>query len=184
MKNKPRLCLALYARPKHPGTYDYALLVCPKKLGFTADKFYVKNAVKIINGAVSHTWAYEAAKIEDLLQEHHLLARIVIAKVLEIQRVDGVLRRVPLYPAQRNGDEDGSEVATCVTWVHLALAKLRDAGVVSHLQPWDAIRGRAVFYVEQKKMTGRWDEESAKPPMPSVPTLDLLQPQPNPEVMP
>ena len=183
MRNKPRLCLALYARPKHPGTYHYALLVCPKKLGLAADKYHVKNNAGLISHQ-SQPWSYETGNVQDLSQEYLLLARFVIAKVTKPEKIDAVLRRVPLY----HEEKDVADVFTCLTWVHLAAAKLRDAGVVSRLQPWHSIRGRAVRYVEQKKLAGRWDADSSGRPLrPSVPTVDLLRGPlqgPNPEVMP
>ena len=181
MRNKPRLCLALYIRPKHPGTYDYALLVCPKDLGLLADKYYVENVSQV---SAMQSWEYECSRAEDLTQDPLLLARCIVAKVLKPERINEVLQRVPLCPTQQSANQDANEMATRVSWIHLALAKLRDAGVISRLEPWASIRGRAVRYVEQKKMAGRWDGEG-KVASPSVPTLDLLPgPQPNSEVIP
>ncbi|KAF2240111.1 hypothetical protein EV356DRAFT_527947 [Viridothelium virens] len=195
MRNKPRLCLALYARPKHPGTYRYALLVCTKKLDLTAEKYCVEKVAKVGDGIVSQLWVYETSQVKDLSQEDLLLARFVIAKVFKPERVDDILQRVPLHQTKLDQEEETREVSTSVAWVHLALAKLRDAGVISRLQPWQSIRGRAVRYVEQKKMAGRWEGinndgdagnanlHPGKIPT-SVPTLDLLGPPPNSEVTP
>ncbi|KAL9089434.1 MAG: hypothetical protein Q9165_005755 [Trypethelium subeluteriae] len=169
--------------------------MCPKKLDLTAEKYYVEKVAQVGDGIVSQLWVYETSQVKDLSQEDLLRARFIIAKVFKPDMVDEVLQRVPLHQTRLDQEEETREVATSVSWVHLALAKLRDAGVISRLQPWQSIRGRAVRYVEQKKMAGRWEEDNhdgdvgpanlhpGKIPT-SVPTLDLLGPPPNSEVTP
>ncbi|KAF7594419.1 hypothetical protein BBP40_009239 [Aspergillus hancockii] len=86
--NKPRLLLALYARPKHPESYHCALLISPKiettpsKKRLSAFKYHIRNTIANINDQLSELWRFERDVVENLNQEPRLLVCVVIGKVL------------------------------------------------------------------------------------------------------
>ncbi|KAI9713509.1 MAG: hypothetical protein M1820_000891 [Bogoriella megaspora] len=134
-------------------------MICPKKLGIrTAEKYEVKSVPQAAGQEPSRAWMLEFSEVEDIAKDHQLLARIVIAKVPKPLKVQETLLKVPIEQKAEVDDLD-DELAcafTCVAWVSLALAKLRDARLVYYLDPsWDALRGRAVRYVESLKLAGQ-----------------------------
>lgn len=174
-RNKPRLQLALYARPKHPGTYHYALLVSPKSTknqqASLATKHDVKNTLQNISGALTQPWRYERLAISDVQLEQRLLVRIVIAKVTSPDALERILEAVPVY--QIDGpDQAKAQSFTCLTWVRAALEELRVQGAVSELGNFEGIQKKALEYVERKKEMGRWSA-GWKGDV-GVPMLDLL----------
>ena len=100
-RNKPRLQLALYARPKQRGTYHYALFVSPKstkqKLANSATKHHVKNTVQNISGEVSQPWRYERLTISNVQLEPRLLIRIIIAKITSSDMLEEILEVTLIY---------------------------------------------------------------------------------------
>lgn len=176
VRNKPRLQLALYARPKHPSTYHYALLITrktnknPKTTPNSATKFHVKNTIQMIDGQVVQPWRFERNFITDLSQEHRLLACVIVGKILS-DVVEQVLTEVPVHQIH-DSDAAETQAFTCQTWVRTALDELRDSGAVSGLLDWEVIQKAALEYVEKKKES-RWAigmETHNK----RIPTMDLL----------
>lgn len=182
-RNKPRLQLALYARPKYPGTYHYALFLSPKPNppgnGRTATKYHVKNTLQQdISGQLEQPWRYEEADIEDVRLEHRLLVRVVIAKVISADALRRVLEGVPVYQVDDDYvDRERARGFDCVTWVRTALEMLKEegSGVLTGLGDWEVIQRKAVEYVEKKVEVGRWSAEwtEGKGEV-EVPLLDLL----------
>jgi hypothetical protein len=123
-RNKPRLYLGLYARPKYPDTYHYALLTCPKNTKHTSlnghtttiTKFHVKNTIQVsINGELHQPWVSEFVSIPNLAQESLLLVLICIGKInrkRSFEKLEDVLRRVPVYqqhqPQQQQRHNDNA----------------------------------------------------------------------------
>ncbi|KAJ6086287.1 hypothetical protein N7486_010568 [Penicillium sp. IBT 16267x] len=77
-RNKPRLLLALYARPKHPDAPHYALLVTPnikpraQKLGeepepIPATKYHIKNTLQKIKDVLCQPWIFEHVDVPNML---------------------------------------------------------------------------------------------------------------------
>jgi len=160
-RNKPRLELALYARPKHPGTHHYALFVSPKstksKVSASSTKHHVKNTLQNIHGELSQPWRYECVAIPDCNVEQRLLARVVIAKVVvPIGDLEKTLTAVPVYQEDDVEVVDG-RVFSCRTWVRDALEELGKQGVIVGLTDWEHVQRRALDYVESKRKVGRWD---------------------------
>ena len=183
VRNKPRHQLALNARPKHPGTYHYALFGCPKDgVPRSATKQHVKNTLETISrgSGLTQWWRYECVIIPDVPNERRLLVRVVIGKTIpsshnETQLVDTILAAVPVYQVDDAKYDAEAELAfTCRTWFRDALADLRDQGVVS-MGPrgeWMDIEMKALDYVERKKREGRWSGDWKGDV--GVPMLDLL----------
>ena len=63
-RSKPRLQLALYARPKHPGTYHQALFVAAKNAKGPVTKHHVKKTLQIDDsGIATSPWRYERTTV-------------------------------------------------------------------------------------------------------------------------
>ncbi|KAF2253518.1 hypothetical protein BU26DRAFT_515866 [Trematosphaeria pertusa] len=174
-RNKPRLQLALYARPKHPGTYHYALFISQKSTkqqqANSATKHHVKNTLQNISGELTQPWRYERLAISDVQLEQRLLVRIVIAKVTSPDALERILEAVPVYQID-DPDRAKAQSFTCLTWVRAALEELGRQGAVAGLGEWEGIHKKALEYVERKKDMGRWD--AGWKGEAGVPMLDLL----------
>ncbi|KAF2814338.1 uncharacterized protein BDZ99DRAFT_410806, partial [Mytilinidion resinicola] len=180
--NKPRLHLALYARPKHPGSYHYALFISPKGSRThpptTAIKHHVKNTLLNISGELTQPWRYERVDISDVYFEQRLLARIIIGKLTApVEVVEKVIAAVPVYQVGEEYPDPGelnAGVFSCRTWVRDVLVELGTKAVVVGLTDWEGVQRAAVEYVERKKGEGRWSGEG-KGEAGTVPLLDLLE---------
>ena len=174
MRNKPRLHLALYTRPKSPDTYHYALLLRPKSSNAPAAlKFHVYNKLPKGDDIISQPWLYETTDIPDISLEPRLLACIVIEKILvPLQRVNQILREVPIHQVEEPG---GGLDFDCVKWIRLAILALRRADAVSNNGfTWDGIREEALRYMRRKKQERRWEAgwKGGRPG--DVATFDML----------
>ncbi|KAF1843271.1 uncharacterized protein K460DRAFT_288373 [Cucurbitaria berberidis CBS 394.84] len=173
-QNKPRLQLALYARPKHPGTYHYALFISPKgtkqQPADSATKHHVKNTLQNTAGEVTQPWRYERLAISDVQLEHRLLVRINIAKVISPHALERIIEAVPVYQID-DPNQIEARSFTCLTWVQATLEALRSQDVVTGLGEWVNIQKAALEYVERKMEVGRWKADWKGEQR--VPMLDL-----------
>ncbi|KAF1915358.1 hypothetical protein BDU57DRAFT_518296 [Ampelomyces quisqualis] len=174
-RHKPRLQLALYARPKHPGTYHYALLISPKSTqkqqANSATTHHVKNTLQNISGELTQPWRYERLAISDVQLEQRLLVRVVIAKVTSPDALERILEAVPVYQVD-DPDQAKAQSFTCLTWIRTALEELGVQGAVAGLGEWEEVQKKALEYVETKKDMGRWS--AGWKGEAGVPMLDLL----------
>ncbi|KAL9138734.1 MAG: hypothetical protein Q9175_000089 [Cornicularia normoerica] len=175
MRNKPRLHLALYARPKYPDTYHYALLLRPKSSNAPAAlKFHVHNKLQKTDDIVSQPWLYETIDIPDISLEPRLLACMVIEKILvPLGRINQILRDVTIHQVD---DPSGQGKAfDCVKWVQLAIPALRRADAVSNNGfTWDGIREEALRYMRRKRQERRWEVGWKGGRQEDVATFDML----------
>lgn len=177
-RNKPRLVLGLYARPRHPESYHYALLITPripKGIGnrLPASKYHVKNTIQIIDDQVSQPWQLEQISTPDISHDPRLLACIVIGKVVSLDMVEKLLSRTPVYQAD-HPDVEKARSFDCLSWVRDAVERIRLSAGVSGLPDWEAIQEGALGYVERKKEEGRWDAGRASDDGLEIPVMDLL----------
>lgn len=184
MRNKARLHLALYAIPKYPDTYHYALIVRPKDIAatlalsgiLTATKYHIKSTIRTnADGLVSHPWIYETYHIHDLADEPLLLASIVIGKTsVSKEHVGEILSRVPIYQDDGSSGARGAKFND-VEWVRLAIETLRQADAVSDEGlTWDAMFEESLNYMRRKQAEGRWEVGWKGGNPDAVPTYDLL----------
>lgn len=170
-RNKPRLLLALYARPKHPDSYHYALLIAPKiavsKPGqpVPASKLHVKNTLQTVDGQVLQPWRFERVELSDIAEDARLLACAVIGKVCSQAEVETAIEQTPVDQIEGGGEFN------CLTWVRDALERARLSSGVSGLLSWEVIQPGALEYVNTKKKQGRWD---AGQNTERTPVMDLL----------
>ncbi|KAE8333796.1 hypothetical protein BDV39DRAFT_165237 [Aspergillus sergii] len=178
-RNKPRLLLALYARPKYPESYHYALLITPKitaaqnTKSLRATKYHVKNTIENIKDCISQPWRFERAVIDDINPEPWLLACVVIGKVVSQEQVERVFGATPVYQVD-DPDKDKALAFDCRSWVVEAVERLRKSDVVSSLLDWETLERRAVEYVEGKKRMGRWNAGQDASVKLRVPIMDLV----------
>lgn len=175
MRNKPRLHLALYARPKYPDTYHYTLLIPPKPSNAPAAlKFHVHNKLQKTDDIISQPWLYETIDIPDISLEPRLLACIAIEKILvPLGRVNQILREVPIY--QFDDPSGQGKGFDCLKWIQLAIPALRRADAVSNNGfTWDGIREEALRYMRRKKQEKRWEVGWKGGRQEDVATFDML----------
>jgi hypothetical protein len=167
-RNKPRLYLALYARPKFPGTYHYALLVSPKIESLNPEerdstKYHCKNILQAAHGVVSTPWTVEREHV-NANADFRILVRVLLGKVPSTTAFDMYIDDVHWAP-----DQPGF---SCVEWVRLALDQLRRSGI-ANVPHWEKVERTALQFVELKKKEGRfevgWHGDASK-----VPTYDML----------
>ncbi|KAK6442469.1 hypothetical protein LTR95_001301 [Oleoguttula sp. CCFEE 5521] len=170
---KHRLHLALYARPKHPGTYHYALFIALKNGQGPTTKHHVKNTLLVDDrGHATTPWRYENLIVDDIESEPRLLVRVVLGKVVrvdaEVQRVVG---SVPVMDAKELVSE-ASETFNCISWVRDVFQELvTQKAIAARHADWDEIQRQAVEYVDRKREAGRWD---GKWEGDGVPLMDLM----------
>jgi len=174
-RNKDRLQLALYARPKHPDSPHFAFFIAPKNLQGPVTKHHVKNTMMIDeSGKAIQPWRYERTTITDVESEPRLLARIIIAKVAKSpDDVQRILDSVPIYQVE-DLDKDEAQTFTCKTWVRDVLRELSSQGALStNPGEWDVVEREALAYVDKKRAQGRWDVTWKGGS--GIPVMDLLE---------
>lgn len=158
-RNKDRLQLALYARPKHPGSYHYAFFVAPKKPQGPVTKHHVKNTLQIdSSGEAIQPWRYERTTITNVEAEPRLLARVIIAKVAKSSDdVQKIMDAVPVYQVE-DLDKAEAQTFTCRTWVRDVLRELSGQGALAaNVGEWEVAERQALGYLDGKRAQGRWD---------------------------
>ena len=182
-RNKPRLHLALYARPKHPGTYHYALLTRAKDItprltpSFepAAIKYHLRSTLQNNGGGIfSQSWDYEEVPVHDIALEPRILVSIVIAKIIvPIENFNDILRGIAIY--QVNDHAGLSEGFYCQEWVGLAIQGLRNARAIADRgSSWEEIKNVTRSFIGKKKAEGRWDVGWKGGKQEAVATFDLL----------
>lgn len=173
-RNKSRLQLALYNRPKHPNSYHYALFIASKSDQGLITKHHVKNTLYVDDaGVMTQPWRYEQTIIPDVASESRLLVRVIIAKVTQTrEHVEKMLQNMPIYQVE-DVDQARVQSFSCQTWVRDAFHELtRQGAVVSKLERWEDVQREAVEYLDRKREQKRWDASWRGGP--GVPLMDLL----------
>ncbi|KAL2192441.1 hypothetical protein P885DRAFT_47641, partial [Corynascus similis CBS 632.67] len=165
---KKRLYVALYpsgVTNNEERKYHWGFLVGPKHerdMEVPGTRYHVKNHP--VSG-----WVYEEAPLGNVQSTGNLLARVLIAKVVDEARLAGILRGVPVVQADPSW--------RCRTWLASALAAIRADGpgraVGTAELDWNRIERVAREYVARKTGSGRYTiEQDAQQPKP---TWDMLQ---------
>ncbi|KAJ5569485.1 uncharacterized protein N7459_008915 [Penicillium hispanicum] len=180
-RNKPRLMLGLYARPKHPDAPHYALLITPKsnlqkgRRPITATKYHVKNTLLYTEGVVTQPWRYQQVPVPDLDKDPRLLVCAIIGKVLDMDKLSARLAQIPIYQTD-DPDQEKARAFDCRTWVRDAVEALQSTGCIAAMD-WRTADGGTRAYMEQKRSEGRWNaaqSESCSGDRSVVPIVDLL----------
>ncbi|OAR05357.1 hypothetical protein LLEC1_05975, partial [Akanthomyces lecanii] len=121
--DKPRLYLALYARGGDG--YHWALLVGPKHedSNTRATRYHAKQHML--------QWQFEEIRIRTAAT-NMILVRVLAAKIQKMDRVESILRNVPVRPNLPG--------RTCRSWVTEAYEKLRNDGKALGTCPdWESL---------------------------------------------
>ncbi|POS73721.1 hypothetical protein DHEL01_v207890 [Diaporthe helianthi] len=180
--NKDRLYIALYARGGDSvmsggeDKYHWALLVGPKHEDSNSKgkRFHVKETMTTVDGSTQSRWVFEEREI-GMNPTAMILVRVIIGKVVSLERVASVLRNVPV-----NGGQPGWN---CISWLRDALEMLRADGKAlsgsrsSAAAAWEEDREAALGYVRRKEREHRFDGKAAPGwfDMSRVATYDFLR---------
>ncbi len=121
-------------------------------------RYHVKN--------LPHGWMYEEIPLTNVRSTVSLLARIVVAKVTDEERLITILRETPVV----QGDPEWR----CRTWVADALRRIAEDGtaVGTSRLDWEEIEKTGRGYVKHKTNKGRY--ASGVNLMGPKPTWDML----------
>jgi len=114
------------------------------------------------------SWIYEEVPLPNVRSTVNLLARVLVAKIKNEDRLVAILRGTPVV------QDDPSW--NCRTWLADALRRIREDGkkaVGTSLLYWDRIEQVARVYVAEKTAGGRYDQ-GMDMTLPK-PTWDLLE---------
>jgi hypothetical protein len=147
------------ANPGHR-RYHWGFLVGPKaEKDMPGTQYHVKNHP--ITG-----WVYEENTVTNVQSAVTLLARVLVAKIEDEERLVEILRSVPVV--------QGDPSWRCRTWLANALTAINEDGkaVGTARLDWGVVEKVARVYVGKKTADGRYaDVERASKPKP---TWDLL----------
>lgn len=174
-RNKHRILLALYARPKYPDSPHYALLLTPKikrrnkREPITGTKYHAKNVVAVIDGQADIPWRKDISYIGDINRDANLLVCGVIAKVLDLDHTEYLLHHTPVYQID-DPDREKARSFNCVAFVKDAVKRLRDAGAVTWMD-WSRAEEDLLAYMRKYREQGRWSPGAIHD---NVPIIDLM----------
>ena len=173
-RNKPRLHIALYARPGLPNSYHYALIVSSKDGSSDIVMYHVTNARRSTQGLPSQRWRHEKFTLNSLSGEPWLLVLVTVAKVLvPLDDVTEILQSVPVYQPE---DGEKYEKFSCVEWVRAAIQRLDEETAIAgdaRMNNWAWLDEEAVKFVQEQKAEGRWDDHGWTGGT-DIPCLELL----------
>ncbi|KAH7396968.1 hypothetical protein DE146DRAFT_61908 [Phaeosphaeria sp. MPI-PUGE-AT-0046c] len=163
--NKSRLYIALYPSGvvnNEERKYHWGFLIGPKaerKDVVPGTRYHVKNSPL--------GWVYEEIPLENVRTTNSLLARILIAKIEDEQRLISLFRGLPVTQGDTNW--------RCRTWIASGLAEIaKDGGCVGTAElNWEKIEAFARQYVREKTASGRY--QSAADLLKPKPTWDMLE---------
>ncbi|QPH18139.1 hypothetical protein C2857_003121 [Epichloe festucae Fl1] len=164
--NKKRLYVALYpsgVEGNEERRYHWGFLIGPKdetKSRVPGMRYHVKNHP--LGG-----WVYEEHELPNVRNTNNLLARIMIAKVEDEERLEKIFRNTSVV----QDDPDWR----CRTWMADALSRIEKDGKAAGTAQldWEKIERKARRYVKKKADQGRYiDLEAVSQPKP---TWDMLE---------
>ncbi|KAJ2896516.1 hypothetical protein MKZ38_005469 [Zalerion maritima] len=193
-KNKNRLALAVYSCPEQPGTFNYALIECPKNIsefqqGSPMKKWQIRNfnMQQTYPGYAPPppAWGFEAYPSVYIQQEANLLVLVVIGKVQRFsQELEQTMREVQIPPPQQQGysnqqygyqQQQQNPNFNSITWTESAVQSLHQRGMATDVPPWFDVDSKARQFVNEESAKGRWNGGFAHQGRVSgVPVLDLV----------
>ncbi|KAI5990264.1 hypothetical protein EDD15DRAFT_2282359 [Pisolithus albus] len=174
--NKNRVYVALYARggqatmPGGEDRYHWALLTGPKSISDNSigKRFHAKEQMTMVSNRPQPIWQFDERDI-NMTPTAMILVRIVVAKIVDQQRLENIPRRnVPIRA--------GNPGWNCVAWVKEAYETLMaDGGVLgTHAPDWQTVRDAAMWYAGYKARMHRFDGRGQFDDT-KVATLDILR---------
>ncbi len=171
-KNKDRLFIALYdlagpfgglsydtgGIPPESKEYQWALLIAPKEeFGDTEAERWLMRRTSIDGSSSQIIWKVENDKV--LLRPHdHIIARILIGKVMDRNRLAGILL------ISKISSTASEEPRTHLTWIREMVTDLRkDGKCCKHLPEWEYIEQACVEFAGKSNYS-----------LGQFPTLDII----------
>ncbi|KAF3351849.1 DNA polymerase epsilon subunit D [Verticillium dahliae VDG2] len=139
--DKNRLYLALYARGGQG--YHWALLVGPKHEDVNASGKGYHAKLHMLQ------WRYDELEIP-MAASNMILVRVLAAKVKRMERLESIMRSVPVRPDVPDW--------TSRSWVEEACKKLQSDGkAIGSCPDWETLSNTALWYVQKKMEEHRFD---------------------------
>lgn len=132
--------------------YHWAFLAGPKKHPKSGSRHIMYHAKdSLVVACRPPGIRSERAYVKDSDRAAMLLVRLVIGKIADHQRLEQILKEVPLRPDDANWN--------CVVWMANAFEKVVTDGraLSSSVKEWGSVRDKAMWYVDYKKKTHRFD---------------------------
>ncbi|KID83802.1 hypothetical protein MGU_08887 [Metarhizium guizhouense ARSEF 977] len=166
VSNKKRLYVALYPSGivnDETRRYHWGFVVGPK----VEDQDSVQGMRYHVKNPISRGWVYEEAELRDVRSTNNLLIRILVAKVLDEERLANIFRAVPIVQNDANW--------RCRTWIANAVAAVKQDGraVGRAVLDWGEIERVARRFAGEKTAAGRYRD--VKLALKPKPTWDMLQ---------
>lgn len=163
--NKLRLYIALYPSGvvnNEERKYHWGFLVGPKletNPPVAGTRYHVRN--RAMTG-----WEYEAVPLRNVANTTTLLARILVAKIIDKARLVGIFETTPVVQNDPNW--------RCRTWIAEVLRRIADDGktVGTGVLDWTRIESAARQYVANKTASGRYAHASRL--LGPKPTWDMI----------
>lgn len=171
--NKARLYVVLYARGQKGAEperrFHWALAWGPKeeKKDRTGRLWHVKDTYRA--DLTLGTWWLETKTIVSGMVEGTSLGRVMVGKILDVDRMERVLRDLPL--------KQGDPKWTCRSWICDALSALADSGAIGtsvDLKDWSEIEVTCRRFANGKVEQGRF-RAGTRANVSVLPTYDMLQ---------
>ncbi|KAI1125835.1 hypothetical protein F5Y10DRAFT_267721 [Nemania abortiva] len=149
--NKDRLYIVLYLRGNaREDTYNWAFIVGPKiepERGGWGIRFHVVDSNMVLSQQPPD-WVYNEGTIT-LEPTPTLLVRVVVGKVKNIDRLQSILRQVPVRSEVPGWD--------CESWVKEALRMLNSdrEAMGTSIASWDLVRSTVIEYANSKRAARR-----------------------------
>ncbi|KAF4449210.1 hypothetical protein F53441_7468 [Fusarium austroafricanum] len=164
--NKNRLYIALYPSGvvnNEERRYHWGFLIGPKDEAGDV----VKGMRHHVKNHPARGWVYEAVSLTNVKNTNNLLARVMIAKIEDENRLAEIFRNTPVVQDDPNW--------RCRTWVAEVLSRIAGDGraVGTAELDWGTIEAFARQYVGSKTAAGRY--QSVEDAMLPKPTYDILQ---------
>ena len=143
--------------------YHWGFLIGPK----VESEDTVPGTRHHVKNPIGRGWVYEEAELQNVRNTTMLLARLVIAKVIDERRLVEIIRSVPLVQNDPNW--------RCRTWVADVLSRVAmDGGSVGTAElSWSRIERVAREYVGRKTAEGRYGRGTD--PTKPKPTWNMLE---------
>lgn len=143
-------------------SYHWALVVGPKIENGPArgQRYHVRNQM-------SGGWSFASNRLVDVRVTVQLLARVVIAKIEDEERVIEAIQSVPVDPIEWDGQSCGREPRwTCRVWLLAALESIKNAEAMlgtNVLNDIDGVIETTKAFVAKQMANGRYDSHATEP---------------------
>ncbi|KAI4861189.1 hypothetical protein F4820DRAFT_465043 [Hypoxylon rubiginosum] len=153
--NKKRLYLAIYYSDPRTGhedqKYRFGFIVGPKD---ESRRDHARGLSCRVRRLSSTAWQYEETRLGDVRMADDLLARVLIAKVTDEERLMAILREAPV--------QDDTNYGWCKDVVTRIANDDKAVGWPA-IKKWESIEAVSLAFVCSKRMDGRYPAHPGRP---------------------